>query len=45
MKNEPQIRIGIENLVNVKYRDYLNRQRYFADATGRNLTLSWLQHF
>jgi iron complex outermembrane recepter protein len=45
IKNEPQIRIGIENLANVKYRDYLNRQRYFADATGRNLTLSWLQHF
>ena len=44
-KNEPQIRIGIENLAKVKYRDYLNRQRYFADATGRNLTLSWLQHF
>ena len=44
-KNEPQIRIGIENLMNTTYRDYLNRQRYFADALGRNITLSWLQNF
>ena len=44
-KNEPQIRIGIENLMNTTYRDYLNRQRYFADALGRNITFSWLQNF
>ncbi|NNF22616.1 MAG: TonB-dependent receptor, partial [Saprospiraceae bacterium] len=29
----------IENLFNVKYRDYLNRQRYFADDTGISITL------
>jgi len=41
----PQFRIGIENLLNTTYRDYLNRQRYFADAIGRNFTLSWIQNF
>ena len=29
--------LRIENLFNVSYRDYLNRQRYFADDLGRNL--------
>ncbi|UFH57494.1 hypothetical protein [Spirosoma sp. KNUC1025] len=27
------------NLVNVAYRDYLNRFRYFADEPGRNVSL------
>lgn len=27
----------VDNLLNVAYRDYLNRQRYFADDLGRNL--------
>jgi len=31
--------------LNTSYRDYLNRQRYFADALGRNFTVSWIQHF
>ena len=31
--------IGINNLFNTSYREYLNRLRYFADDTGRNLTL------
>ena len=44
-KNEPKIRVGIENMMNTTYRDYLNRQRYFADALGRNITLGWLQYF
>jgi len=26
-----------DNLLNVKYRDYLNRQRYFADDLGRSM--------
>ena len=42
---KPQFRIGAENIFNTSYRDYLNRQRYFADALGRNLTLSWVQNF
>ncbi len=29
----------VENLLNSKYRDYLNRQRYFADETGRSFTM------
>lgn len=28
-----------DNLFNIKYRDYLNRQRYFADDLGRSVTL------
>ena len=28
-----------ENLLNTNYRDYLNRQRFFADDLGRNITL------
>ena len=28
--------VSITNLTNVEYRDYLNRQRYFADDLGRN---------
>ena len=44
-KNEPQLRLGIENLTNTRYRNYLDRQRYFADAIGRNFILSWVQYF
>lgn len=29
--------IKAENVLNVKYRDYLNRQRYFADDSGRSV--------
>jgi len=28
----------VDNLLNVSYRDYLNRQRYFADDMGINIT-------
>lgn len=31
--------LSIDNLLNTRYRDYLNRYRYFADDLGRNLTL------
>ena len=30
------VSIGIRNLFNTAYRDYLNSMRYFADETGRN---------
>lgn len=33
------VHLGIDNLFNTRYRDYLNRYRYFADDLGRNLTL------
>ena len=42
---KPQFRMGIENIFNTSYRDYLNRQRYFANDLGRNFTLSWVQNF
>ena len=42
---KPKFRVGFENIFNTSYRDYLNRQRYFADALGRNFTLSWVQNF
>lgn len=34
-----QIALGIDNLFNVRYRDYLNRYRYFANEPGRNVVL------
>jgi iron complex outermembrane receptor protein len=30
---------SVNNILNTEYRDYLNRQRYFADELGINLTL------
>ena len=33
------INLTIHNLLNTKYRDYLNRFRYYADETGRNISL------
>lgn len=31
--------IGITNIFNTNYREYLNRLRYYADDTGRNITI------
>lgn len=31
------LRAAAQNIFNTRYRDYLDRQRYFADATGRNI--------
>lgn len=40
-----QLAVEVENLLNQRYRDYLDRQRYFADAPGRScnfrLSYSW----
>ncbi|RYY45401.1 MAG: TonB-dependent receptor [Chitinophagaceae bacterium] len=33
------ITLGVRNLFNKSYRDYLNSMRYFADETGRNFQL------
>lgn len=33
------IAFSVQNLLNESYRDYLNRQRFFADEMGRNLQL------
>ena len=37
--NKWQISFEIENLLNIKYRNYLNAMRYFANERGRNLQL------
>ncbi|HPI55315.1 MAG TPA: TonB-dependent receptor, partial [Chitinophagaceae bacterium] len=34
-----QLNIGASNLLNMKYRDYMDRNRYFADEMGRNVYL------
>ncbi|MEX0288676.1 MAG: TonB-dependent receptor [Flavobacteriaceae bacterium] len=31
--------LNISNLLDTQYRDYLNRQRYFADNLGRNISI------
>ncbi|HHP7237616.1 TonB-dependent receptor [Longibacter sp.] len=33
------LQIGAENLLNTRYRDYLDRMRYFTDAPGRSVML------
>jgi iron complex outermembrane receptor protein len=38
-ENDLAVGLGITNLLNTNYRDYLNRQRYFADDLGRNVNL------
>ena len=42
-KHQLEIGITVQNLLNTKYRDYLNRFRYYADEMGRNasLRLKW----
>lgn len=37
--------LGVENILNTVYRDYLNRQRYFADELGRNFTVGLIVGF
>jgi len=41
------IQIGLEanNLLNIVYRDYMNRFRYFADEIGRNISLRLKMNF
>jgi len=29
----------VQNILNVAYRDYLNRQRFFADEIGRSFQI------
>jgi len=41
LKNKNDLTVGLSasNLLNTNYRDYLNRQRYFVDDIGRNISL------
>lgn len=41
-KQPLQTGLAVQNILNAKYREYLNRFRYFADEPGRNLAL-WLK--
>ncbi|MBC8110943.1 MAG: TonB-dependent receptor [Verrucomicrobia bacterium] len=36
-KQKTDISLSVSNVTNVRYRDYLNRFRYFSDETGRNI--------
>jgi iron complex outermembrane receptor protein len=38
-KHTMDVSLAAQNLTNVRYRDYLNRFRYFADEMGRNMTI------
>lgn len=38
-KGNLKLELNIENLFNSKYREHLNRLRYFADELGRNINL------
>ena len=33
------INLGVDNLLNTRYRDYMNRNRYFTNEQGRNIYL------
>jgi len=38
-ENKLGVYVNVDNLLNTRYRDYLNRFRYFADDLGRNITI------
>lgn len=44
-KNRLRFFLRANNLLNVNYRDYLNRQRYFADAAGRSIVAGLILKF
>ena len=45
--NTQSIKIGltVENILNTRYRNYLNRLRYFADESGRNISIQLHYNF
>ena len=47
LKNKNDFKIGLRatNLLNTVYRDYLNRQRFFADDLGRNISLRLIYNY
>lgn len=38
--SEMTLGVSVQNILNTSYRDYLNRQRFYADDLGRNFNLS-----
>lgn len=47
IKKNKDFTIGLRatNLLNTNYRDYLNRQRYFVDDLGRNISLRLIYNY
>jgi len=39
-KRSIELNLSVDNLTNTRYRDYLDRFRYFTDAMGRNVRLN-----
>ncbi len=40
LKNQEfKLALSVQNALNMRYRDYMNRLRYYADETGRNVSL------
>lgn len=44
-KDDLNIGFRATNLLNTNYRDYLNRQRYFVDDLGRNISLRLIYNY
>jgi iron complex outermembrane receptor protein len=44
-RNHAEIGLQITNLLNTRYRDYMDRFRYFTDAMGRNVSLRMKYRF
>lgn len=44
-KNDVKIALFVQNIMNTSYRDYLNRQRFFAYETGRNIQIQMKINF
>lgn len=44
-KSDLTLGLRVTNLLNTKYRDYLNRQRYFADDLGRNMSVRLIYNY
>jgi iron complex outermembrane receptor protein len=44
-ESELNIRLNVTNIFDTAYRDYLNRQRFFAEELGRNFSISLTLNF
>ena len=40
-----QVNLNVNNILNTNYRNYLNRQRYYADELGRNFNLQFIFNY
>ncbi len=43
--NDLKVGLRVTNILNTNYRDYLNRQRYFVDDLGRNISLRIIYNY